>query len=1020
MLVFGRAGIGKSTFCRYVAYQWATGIIWSEYELVILLPLRSLTANHYPPGITYSLIDIVEKEYFSCPSLSEKDKSFLQQQFNKSRILWLLDGYDEIVQNIPAHLQRLLEQLCKAPHHIITSRPYMNSLSYPMHMEITGFTDENIPNYINQFFGEVENGSHYSYTEHNGVLSFLKRNPRIWGIAHIPINLELICSVWSNTNWSTTKRMTMTTLYDNLIEWICRRYLEKQQGTPIEKINLMSKKCVYENCRNELAFLESLAFHAMENNTILLDPKLLEEAEKETNCYLDEHKNLLNIGILKSFTQSGVGTRIEVVRDHHFVHLSFQEYFAAGYLVDALRHNHNKKGIEFIKHQKYNQWFRLVFMFTSGLLHESRDNKSIDIFWNAAIGKPLDLVGIRHMDFVISCFDQADVNQTFACYDRLMHSIIRWIERAFRIKQDILRQALLRTFRLCTTILNQPPIQTTLLKLLKNEQTTNITEMLSFISNIQISNPMPALIDKVLLRLKHSDYHIRCSACEALRAMGTKAPTTEIIRGLLGAFKDENFYVRISAFDVLREMGEEPASSEVMNGLIGALKHDNSDVRSSACDALCAMGEKAATSEVISELLGALKDENSDVRSSACDALRAMGEKVATSEVISGLLGARKDEEFYFRSSACDALCAISEKAASTEVISELLSALKDANSDVRNSACKALRAMCKKAASIEVINGLLSALKDEDSYVICSACKALGAMGEKAALNEVISELLSVFKDGDYYVRRSVCDALRAMSENATSKATISTLLVALKEKDSDVKISACDVLRKMDQKAVSSEEISELLSALKDQNSDLRNSACDTLGAIGEKAATSEVICELLCALRDGDSYLRNSACYTLGAMAEKLATSEVISQVMTILVDVWEMSRINTRDESQGFLSLLSAIAVFCDKKDVVVDAAGPFKRCFETNLISAQRLLKVYMDTADPRWLPAVVGAFLVTQNAVTVVGNTLLVYEEQVVVEIPFTQHNLVDKLHKVFDKQSLKIDYKVRRCCSLL
>ncbi|CAF4975305.1 unnamed protein product, partial [Rotaria sp. Silwood1] len=45
--VFGRAGIGKSTFCRYAAYQWATGAIWPEYELVVLIPLRSLTEQGY-------------------------------------------------------------------------------------------------------------------------------------------------------------------------------------------------------------------------------------------------------------------------------------------------------------------------------------------------------------------------------------------------------------------------------------------------------------------------------------------------------------------------------------------------------------------------------------------------------------------------------------------------------------------------------------------------------------------------------------------------------------------------------------------------------------------------------------------------------------------------------------------------------------------------------------------------------------------------------------------------------------
>ena len=48
VLVFGRAGIGKSTFCRYIAYQWAMGSYWPQYELLALIPLRRLTTNRYP------------------------------------------------------------------------------------------------------------------------------------------------------------------------------------------------------------------------------------------------------------------------------------------------------------------------------------------------------------------------------------------------------------------------------------------------------------------------------------------------------------------------------------------------------------------------------------------------------------------------------------------------------------------------------------------------------------------------------------------------------------------------------------------------------------------------------------------------------------------------------------------------------------------------------------------------------------------------------------------------------------
>jgi len=65
-------------------------------------------------------------------------------------------GMDEIVQNVPSHLEYLFEQLLKTPHHILTSRPYLNTLSYDVKMEITGFTDDNIKKYVQQFFDQMK------------------------------------------------------------------------------------------------------------------------------------------------------------------------------------------------------------------------------------------------------------------------------------------------------------------------------------------------------------------------------------------------------------------------------------------------------------------------------------------------------------------------------------------------------------------------------------------------------------------------------------------------------------------------------------------------------------------------------------------------------------------------------------------------------------------------------------------------------------------------------------------------
>lgn len=90
--------------------------------------------------------------------LSEKDGKLLQQGIPKSRILWLLDGYDEIVQPTQTHLQSLLDKLLRTSDHLVISRPYQNTLSYQVRMETIGITDDNIPEYISQYFNEVETG----------------------------------------------------------------------------------------------------------------------------------------------------------------------------------------------------------------------------------------------------------------------------------------------------------------------------------------------------------------------------------------------------------------------------------------------------------------------------------------------------------------------------------------------------------------------------------------------------------------------------------------------------------------------------------------------------------------------------------------------------------------------------------------------------------------------------------------------------------------------------------------------
>ena len=463
VLVFGRAGIGKTTFCQYVAHEWARGTLWPEYDLVVLFSLRLLTKELYPlPSFdSYSLSDLVEREYFS-NGLCEKEKEILTNQLSRLKVLWLLDGYDEIVQNVPSHLKCLFQQMLKSPHHIVTSRPYSNTLPYKVQMEITGFTDKNISQYVTQFFNQIQEELDDASSQAQKCLEFLKVNSRVWGIAHIPMNLELICSIWSDTDWSETKNMTITALYDNMTMWLCRRYLEKQNIA-----FQTTKKQLYKYCNGELTFLETLAFEAMVKNTVLIRKELLQKVIEEIECSPVAFQQVLNIGILKSSDSGAIGNRFESDKHHYFVHLSFQEYFAARYVCKALKGSADQTVMKLIQNQKYDRHFTLMLTFASGLLTGADDDAALNRFWDLVHNKSRDLIGFRHLQLLISCIDEGRCSASIEIKKQIIHYIIDWVQYILSLKHCVLQERLQYLFRTCTLLAEQSLIQNILLQQLQ-------------------------------------------------------------------------------------------------------------------------------------------------------------------------------------------------------------------------------------------------------------------------------------------------------------------------------------------------------------------------------------------------------------------------------------------------------------------------------------------------------------------------------------------------------------------------
>ena len=970
VLVFGRAGIGKSTFCQYIAYQWAAGMYWPQYEFLAVIQLRNLTTNEYPQlknKQTYSLFDIVKTEVFK-NDLSEEDEQLLREQFNEKKILWILDGYDEIVQNIPSHLKHVLKKLLDTPHHIVTSRPYLNTLPYKVQLEITGFTDENITQYIFQFFQQLSNELDDPSEKAESLVEFLKLNSSAFGVAHIPVNLELICSIWSDKDSFFTENLTISTLYTKMTEWLCRRYLKSRNNN----INTLSNHDIYQECQQELSFLQCLAFEAMKANKLIIQPSLLKTASNETRISLKQHPDILNFGVLKACNRRGFCSQAEPEKDHYFIHLSFQEYFAAQYVVNQLKEPSMNNIIGFIKYQKYNQRYALMFTFVAGLSHENQINSTSKIFWKTIQEEPVDLVGVRHMQLIISCLEATYDHihsETQTNLLRQIAQIIRCNIHHLRLCEDnrIIQRYLCESLKAAQSVMCHEIISKLLVALLQINDAYTKEQTLSFIAHTSISKLSSELRALIVTCLDDKVNEIRSAACLAVGNLGKEVATKEVLKKLATAVIDENWSVSFNAAEAIKNIGEKAATNEVIDKLMSVVTHENYMIRQNACGIIEEICEKIVAKETVDKLVSALANENEDIRIYICDVLGKIGAKGTRNQVIDRLISALTDQNKSIRRCAYLAFENMGAAAAVKEVIGKLSSALTDKNVVVRMYACRALGEICKTTATKETIDQLVAALTDESEWVRINACRALGNIGDKAGTNEVIDKLLSVLADKNINVGRNACEALENICKKGVTKESIDRLVIGLRDNDKFVRKCMCDVLKSIDEKVATRDIIDKLVSILsdEDEDEDVRKSACsaleymsektatievvDTLMAllmhqniyvkvyarkalrnIGEKATTKEVLDRLATALTHENNTIRKVACYSIGNINENLATPEIIDKLVNVLKEKEPVIRKHACEAIGNFGEKAATKDVIDKLMDVLTDSNAEVRK------------------------------------------------------------------------------------------
>ena len=316
ILVEGAPGVGKSIFAWEFCRKWMNGEIAQQYHLVLLLRLRDKRIREAK----------CLKDLFFHPS-TEVSAAVFQELLTSHTFhaLIILEGYDELpdsCRNDPSSVfnELISGKLLPLATVLVTSRPWatkdlheQHACHIYQHIEVLGFTKKQIKEYINKNIGEEKIRS--------GLNSYLEKHPQIRSGMYIPLNSAIVVAVYKESieNDRQTLPNTITELYSCCIEILIRRHLNRNTGLQGgNEINLPTINLrVSSDVHRHFVDLCQLAFSGIVEAT---EVKLIfNESE------LPEHFN--NLGFMDSVTDLYVTG--ETVSSHNFLHLTFQEFFAA-------------------------------------------------------------------------------------------------------------------------------------------------------------------------------------------------------------------------------------------------------------------------------------------------------------------------------------------------------------------------------------------------------------------------------------------------------------------------------------------------------------------------------------------------------------------------------------------------------------------------------------------------------------------------------------------------------------------
>ncbi|KAF9905371.1 hypothetical protein EC991_001736, partial [Linnemannia zychae] len=347
ILVQGRAGIGKTTLCKKIVHLHQSGLWADRFETVLWLPLRRLR------GSTCRTMESLLREKIFLTHFDRDQEELartLAIRIEEGKVLFILDGLDEIVTDIQSEdssITPLLKVLLDQKHVVITSRPSgldASSLqSIDLELETIGFSEQNVKEFIGRVLAPEPAST---------VQKFIQQTPLIQGLVNIPVQLDVICFCWESLPQDGSQ-ITITWLYQLMSRKLwCKdalRLKKSSRGKILtqDEINRLSQREIDRLMSYELRHLGHLAFKGLKNDhqiefneATLLDTfedLAHTDSTDDNSPYSSEVLNMVKeTSFLHSADADLDPSKKSSQRTWSFLHLTFQEYFAATWIASKL------------------------------------------------------------------------------------------------------------------------------------------------------------------------------------------------------------------------------------------------------------------------------------------------------------------------------------------------------------------------------------------------------------------------------------------------------------------------------------------------------------------------------------------------------------------------------------------------------------------------------------------------------------------------------------------------------------